>query len=147
MSDIYRLYTDGSCRGTPGKGAWAAIIVDSDGNEKSLYGASSCTTNNRMELRAIIKGIAAIPKGSKIEIISDSKYCLDGIQKALAGTNKYKINVDMWEEIYALIQDRLFKLHWVRGHDGHEMNERLNEMAQATSLDAKESDPIDLETK
>lgn len=141
MSDKNTVYifTDGACSGNPGPGGWAALLRW-NGHEKTLSGGEAETTNNRMEMMAVICAIEAIKKPSRIELYSDSKYVLDGLTKWLAGwkakgwktANKDPVkNQDLWERLDSLTQAHDMHFHWVRGHDGHKENELVDKLAVA----------------
>lgn len=141
MSDKNTVYifTDGACSGNPGPGGWAALLRW-NGHEKTLSGGEAETTNNRMEMMAVICAIEAIKKPSRIELYSDSKYVLDGLTKWLAGwkakgwktANKDPVkNQDLWVRLDSLTQAHDMHFHWVRGHDGHKENELVDKLAVA----------------
>ena len=131
------MFTDGACRGNPGKGGWGALLRFGDA-EKSLYGGEMESTNNRMELTAVIKGLEAIKKPCKIEITTDSKYVLSGITEWMpnwkkrnwrTASKKPVLNVDLWQQLDALVQQHDIEWHWVKGHSGHPENEIADELA------------------
>ncbi|MBT3530148.1 MAG: ribonuclease HI [Gammaproteobacteria bacterium] len=131
------MFTDGACRGNPGKGGWGVLMRYGD-TEKSLYGGDPMTTNNRMELMAVIKGLEALTKPCKVKITSDSKYVLTGITDWINNwkarnwktANKKPVqNVELWKQL-----DELAALHdiewgWVKGHSGHRENEIADDLA------------------
>ena len=132
------LYTDGACLGNPGAGGWASILVFNN-HKKILSGNEADTTNNRMELIAVIKGLSALTRPVNITIITDSKYVMDGIDKWIANweQNNWKTaakkavkNKDLWIKL-----DKLCGLHqvdwqWIKGHSGHAENEECDRLAQ-----------------
>ena len=137
MAEKVEMFTDGACRGNPGKGGWGALLRFGDA-EKSLYGGEMESTNNRMELTAVIKGLEAIKKPCKIEITTDSKYVLSGITEWMPNWKKRNwrtarkkpvLNVDLWQQLDALVQQHDIEWHWVKGHSGHPENEIADELA------------------
>ncbi len=138
-SGTIEIFTDGACSGNPGPGGWGAILRYK-GHEKELSGGDEETTNNRMEMMAVIEALKAINRSSKIDIYTDSKYVMDGITKWLDGwkskgwktaSKKPVKNKDLWQEMDSLIQGHKVKFHWVKGHSGHIENERADELARA----------------
>ncbi len=139
MSDIIKIYTDGACSGNPGPGGWGAILRW-NGHEKELSGGHPDTTNNRMEMTAVIKALEALKKPAKVEIHTDSTYVKDGIEKWMHGWKKrgWKTadkkavkNQGLWQQLDELIQKHDVTLHWVKGHNGHPENERADALAVA----------------
>lgn len=133
------IYTDGACSGNPGPGGWGAILVYGD-IEKEINGGEDDTTNNRMEMMAVIMALSALKKSSDITLYTDSKYVQNGIEEWLPGwkakgwkttTKKPVKNQDLWEQIDSLISLHTLKIIWVKGHSGHEMNERVDKLAVA----------------
>ena len=134
------LYTDGACSGNPGPGGWGAILRF-EGREKEMSGGESDTTNNRMELTAVIEGLAALNERCSITVTSDSKYVIDGIQKGWAkgwkrngwrkADKKPALNPDLWDRLLTLVEAHEVTFVWVRGHQGHEFNERCDRLAVA----------------
>jgi ribonuclease HI len=136
------LYTDGACSGNPGPGGWGAIL-QYEGREKELSGGETSTTNNRMELTAIIKGLEALRKPCRVAIHSDSRYIVDAINKgwlenwvargwrkaAKKGRGEPVLNVDLWERLLELLNIHHVEFHWVRGHQGQPENERADQLA------------------
>ena len=132
------IYTDGACRGNPGKGGWGAILVYGS-TEKELSGGEAMTTNNRMELSAVIAALRALRESCDITLTSDSKYVIDAITKGWVYTwkkNGWKkadrspaLNVDLWEELLGLLEQHHVTFVWVRGHNGHPYNERCDTLA------------------
>jgi ribonuclease HI len=138
MADPIRIYTDGACRGNPGPGGWGAVLMHG-GKVKKLHGGEQETTNNRMELTAVIKALECI-KGNKwpLEITSDSKYVLQGITEWIEGwkrkgwrsaSKKPVMNVDLWQRLDQLVQPFDITWHWVKGHSGHPENEMADQLA------------------
>ena len=134
------IYTDGACRGNPGRGGWGAILVYG-GVEKELSGGERETTNNRMELTAVISALSALRERCEVTLTSDSKYVIDAITKGWAVSWRQKgwrkadkspaLNVDLWEQLLALLDRHEVTFVWVRGHNGHPYNERCDELATA----------------
>jgi ribonuclease HI len=132
------VHTDGACSGNPGPGGWGAIL-HSGPHEKELKGGEPHTTNNRMELMAAIAALEALKKPSTVELHTDSKYVQDGISKWIHGwkrngwrtaDKKPVKNMDLWQRLDAAIARHHVRWHWVRGHAGHELNERADELAR-----------------
>ena len=135
-----KVYTDGACKGNPGKGGWGAYIVAQDGTEQKLHGGDPKTTNNRMELTAIIEALKSLNANDNVDLYTDSKYAFDGIGKWLIGWKKNGFmsakktpvkNQDLWEHIDTLINDGRIpiRFHWVRGHNGNHGNETADHLA------------------
>ncbi len=138
------LYTDGACSGNPGPGGWGAILRY-QGTEKELSGGVGDTTNNRMELTAVIKGLEALKQPCRVVVYSDSKYVVDAISKgwldnwmargwrkaARKGQGDPVLNVDLWEQLLPLLDRHQVDFQWVRGHAGHPENERADRLAVA----------------
>ena len=134
------LYTDGACSGNPGPGGWGAIL-EFMGHEKEMSGGEESTTNNRMELTAVIMGLRALKEPCVVELYSDSKYVIDGLQKGWAAgwrkkgwiksDKKPALNPDLWGELLDLTEKHTLHYHWVKGHDENEKNNRCDQMAVA----------------
>ena len=132
------IYTDGACRGNPGKGGWGAILVYGK-HEKEMSGGERETTNNRMELTAAIKALEALKEPCEITLYSDSKYMIDSITKGWAESWRKKgwkkadkspaLNPDLWETLLDLLSVHTVEFIWVRGHNGHAYNERCDTLA------------------
>jgi ribonuclease HI len=136
---VLYIYTDGACLGNPGPGGWGAILVW-QGQEKELAGGAADTTNNRMELMATIRALEAVSRQVPIILVSDSVYVRDGITKWIHGwrkngwknANKKPVaNQDLWQELDTLSQPFDITWEWVKGHSGHPMNERCDQLARA----------------
>ena len=132
------IFTDGACSGNPGPGGWGAILR-TGAHEKEISGGESATTNNRMELMAVIRGLDAIKKSSPVTIHTDSRYVMDGATKWLPRwkANGWKTadkkpvkNVDLWQRLEAALKPHQVRWNWVKGHAGHEMNERADVLAR-----------------
>jgi len=133
-----RIFCDGACSGNPGPGGWGCII-ETGRSRRELSGGEERTTNNQMELQALIEGLRAVPAGTPVEIITDSEYVAKGVQSWLKGwirngwissTKQPVKNKDRWQEIEFLLQSRPHTVEWVRGHAGHPENERCDELAR-----------------
>ncbi len=133
------IYTDGSCKKNPGPGGWAAILVYG-GVEKELCGGEADTTNNRMELTAVISALEALKEKCVVTLTTDSKYVSDGITKGWARSWKSRgwkkadkspaLNPDLWDRLLTLCDKHEVKFVWVKGHAGHPYNERCDTLAQ-----------------
>lgn len=134
------LFTDGACSGNPGKGGWGAILRY-NGHEKELCGGEMETTNNRMELTAVIHGLQALKEPCHVRLTSDSKYVIDAVTKGWVyswkmngwrkADKKPALNVDLWETLLPLLDKHQVEFVWVKGHQGHPENERCDKMAVA----------------
>ncbi|MBR1393099.1 MAG: ribonuclease HI [Ruminococcus sp.] len=137
-----QLYTDGACSGNPGPGGWGAILRFGE-HERELSGGEEMTTNNRMELTAVLEGLSALKEPCTVELYSDSKYIIDALEKGWAEGWKRRgwvkpdkspaLNPDLWERLLALCGTHTLELHWVKGHAGHPENERCDALAVAQS--------------
>ncbi len=139
---IIHIFTDGSCLGNPGPGGWAAILRLVDGDyEKELSGGFAKTTNNRMEILAVIEGLRALKYRCKVQVFSDSQYVCNAIKKGwlkswkknnwLKSDKKPVKNRDLWEVMSKLLDEHEVTFHWVKGHQGHSENERCDFMARS----------------
>ena len=136
--DNVMLYTDGACSGNPGPGGWCAILKYKQ-RELELFGAEAETTNNRMELTAVIRGLQALKKPCEVTVVSDSKYVCDAINRQwlFAWNNNYwkkadkkpVLNRDLWEELLTLLHMHTVRFEWIKGHNGHPENERCDRIA------------------
>ncbi len=133
------MFTDGACKGNPGPGGWG-VLLRAPGHEKELFGGEAHTTNNRMELTAVIEGLAALKRPCEVDLYLDSQYVRQGITEWIAGwkakgwrtsTKQPVKNVDLWQRLDALVSGagHVIRWHWVRGHAGHEGNERADALA------------------
>jgi len=131
-----KIYTDGSCLGNPGVGGWGAVIIYPDGREEELSGGEEATTNNRMEIQAIIKALSELLPGTSVEVLSDSEYVVNSMTKGW----KKKANTDLWHELNNVIS-RLgdIKWTWVKAHDGNHYNEQADCLATAAAESMKET--------
>ena len=125
MYDI-KLYTDGACSGNPGPGGWASIIINGDYIHK-ISGSDKSTTNNRMEIIAVIEGLKMISEASKVEVITDSAYVVNTMTK---GWKRNK-NQDLWGELDILVSKHDVKFTWVKGHASNQYNNECDKMAVA----------------
>ena len=134
---IVEIFTDGACSGNPGPGGWGAILRF-NGNTKELSGGEAVTTNNRMELMAAISALNALKEPCEVLLHTDSKYVMDGISSWIHGwkRNGWKTadkkpvkNTDLWQRLDAAVARHDVRWHWVKGHAGHEMNERADRLA------------------
>ncbi|MBR7132928.1 MAG: ribonuclease HI [Clostridia bacterium] len=132
------LFTDGACSGNPGPGGWGAVLRFG-AYEKELSGGEQNTTNNRMELTAVIMGLSALKEPCSVRLVTDSKYVADGLSKGWArswqkngwrkGDKKPALNPDLWERLLALTDIHEVTIEWVKGHAGHPENERCDRLA------------------
>jgi len=131
------IYTDGACSGNPGPGGWGAVLRFGDA-EKELSGSENPTTNNRMEMMAVIKALETLTRPCSVDLYTDSKYVKDGIEQWLSNwkmrgwrtaDKKPVKNADLWIELDRQIQRHELRLHWVKGHNGHPENERADVLA------------------
>jgi ribonuclease HI len=138
------LYTDGACSGNPGPGGWAFVLKHpASGKSKESSGGERETTNNRMELSAVIQGLSVLNTRSVVDLYSDSKYVLDGISTWIHGWKKkgWKTadkkpvkNVDLWQALDEQVQKHDVRFHWIKGHNEHPENERCDALAVAASM-------------
>lgn len=136
-----RIYTDGACKGNPGPGGWGALLVYGS-TEKELSGAEAETTNNRMELSAAIEAFKVLKSPCKVDLFTDSSYMRDGMMQWRFAWEKRgwtKVaNVDLWKELIAASKPHDVTWHWVRGHNGHAENERVDELASNAAIAMQE---------
>ena len=127
------IYTDGACSGNPGPGGWGAIL-EWQGHEKELSGGAAATTNNRMELTAVLTALALLKEPCVVELYSDSKYVVDAIEKGwIKADKKPVLNVDLWQQLLPQLARHQVHLHWVKGHAENEKNNRCDQLAVAES--------------
>ena len=138
MTDIVEIHTDGACSGNPGPGGWGAILRW-DGREKELSGAEKLTTNNRMELMAAISALESLKRSCRVEIWTDSQYVKNGITQWIHGWKKNGWrtadkkpvkNEELWKRLEAAVAAHEVTWKWIKGHAGHEFNERADELAR-----------------
>ena len=141
------IYTDGACSGNPGPGGWGAILLYGS-HRKELSGGEARTTNNRMELTGVITALEALTEPCVVELYSDSKYVIDGLEKGWAKSwrargwikadKKPALNSDLWERLLELCERHQVELHWVKGHSTNPYNNRCDQLAVAESQKYKE---------
>jgi len=134
------MYTDGACSGNPGPGGWGTILIYGE-HKKEMSGGERSTTNNRMELTAVIEGLKALREPCRVELYSDSKYVIDALQKGWAegwrkrgwvkSDKKPALNPDLWEALLGLCGKHEMSYHWVKGHAENPYNNRCDELAVA----------------
>ena len=131
------IYTDGACKGNPGRGGWGVLMVYKE-SEKEFFGGEKETTNNRMEMTAAIKGLAQLNRSCEVVLTTDSQYLRKGITEWIVNWKKrgWKTaskqpvkNIDLWKQLDQLVQDHNVTWHWVKGHSGHLENEKADELA------------------
>lgn len=132
------LYTDGACEGNPGPGGYAAI-VDNGTSRREIVGGERSTTNNRMELRAVIEALASLSDPTRVRVVTDSQYVVRGMTEWIhkwqkngwkSSTKAPVKNQDLWEKLVAFSQKHTIRWEWVRGHNGHPENERVDKLAK-----------------
>lgn len=133
------LYTDGACSGNPGPGGWGAILQSAGVKEKTLSGGEKSTTNNRMEMMAVIEGLRALKRSCHVVITSDSRYVIDSITKGwvfrwqkngwMRNQKDKALNSDLWEQLLQELEKHEVEYVWVKGHESHDQNIRCDEMA------------------
>ena len=137
MTDRVEIFTDGACKGNPGPGGWGALLRI-NGQSKELKGSEPETTNNRMEMQAVISALESLKKPCMVQLTTDSKYVLDGVKSWMPNWKKrgWKTaskapvkNKDLWMKIDVLVQAHDIEWSWVKGHRGHVENERVDQLA------------------
>lgn len=133
-----KIYTDGACSGNPGKGGWGAILVYNE-NEKEISGSNPDTTNNRMELTAVIEALKTLKIPCNVTLTTDSKYVCDSINQKWVyswkkngwrkSDKKPALNIDLWQELLKLLEIHNVNFIWIKGHNGHSYNERCDRLA------------------
>jgi len=145
-ADIIYIYSDGACKGNPGVGGWGALLV-SAGHRKEISGGEANTTNNRMEMTAVIRALESLKRPSTVEVHTDSQYVQKGISEWMTGwkrrnwhtaDGKPVKNQDLWLQLDALSQLHKIEWKWVRGHAGHPENERADALANQGVLQAQQ---------
>ena len=152
MATRVEIFTDGACSGNPGAGGWGAILRYKD-VEKELSGGEDQTTNNRMELMAVIEALSALKRPCNISLYTDSKYVMSGItewmpnwkQNGWRTANKKQAvkNVDLWQRLDELTQQHEIRWIWVKGHNGHAENERCDALARGEVAKMKTTEDIE----
>ena len=137
MKQVY-IFTDGACSGNPGPGGWGTVLRFGE-HEKELSGGEASTTNNRMELTAVIEGLKALKEPCLVTLTTDSKYVCDSVTKGwvygwkkrgwVKSDKKPALNVDLWEQLLPLLEKHKVQFVWVKGHAGHPENERCDRLA------------------
>jgi ribonuclease HI len=137
------IYTDGACSGNPGPGGYGVVMLDASGRRRELSGGLRNTTNNRMELLAVISGLEALNKPCDVTLISDSEYVINAITKGWLinwqrkgwrkADKKPVMNIDLWQRLLPLLQEHNIEFRWTKGHAGNPENERCDELAVAAS--------------
>jgi len=131
------VYTDGACKGNPGPGGWGAVL-EFDGREREIYGGEPATTNNRMELTAVIEALSALKRPCRVVLHTDSQYVQKGITEWINGwkARGWKTaarepvkNADLWRKLDEVVRDHEIRWVWVKGHAGHDGNERADALA------------------
>ena len=131
------IFTDGACKGNPGPGGWGALLR-MGAHEKELSGSDPDTTNNRMEMTAVIRALRVLREPCRIALYTDSRYVIDGMTKWIEGwkkrgwvnaSKKPVKNADLWHDLIEAVRDHQIEWHWVKGHAGHAENERVDRLA------------------
>lgn len=137
MTDVVEVYTDGACKGNPGPGGWGALLRYKD-TEKELFGSESLTTNNRMELLAVISALETLTRACRVRVTTDSQYVKNGITQWIKNwkRNGWKTaarqpvkNADLWQRLDLAVAGHEIEWAWVKGHSGHPENERADQLA------------------
>lgn len=145
-ADTIYIYSDGACKGNPGAGGWGALLV-TDGHRKEICGGEANTTNNRMEMTAVIRALESLKRPSTVEVHTDSQYVQKGISEWMTAWKRRNWrtasghpvkNQDLWLQLDALSQLHRIEWKWVRGHNGHPENERADELANQGVLQAQQ---------
>ena len=147
MTDRIRIHTDGACRGNPGPGGWG-VVLQHHKRSKTLHGYEAETTNNRMELTAVIEGLQALSRPCKVELLTDSKYVMQGMQEWIGqwkqngwktAAKKPVKNVDLWQQLDHQAQRHEITWQWVKGHSGVDGNELADRLANQAIDEEHES--------
>jgi ribonuclease HI len=146
VADVVHIYSDGACKGNPGAGGWGALLI-SGGHRKEICGGEPNTTNNRMEMLAVIRALEMLKRPSTVQVHTDSQYVQKGVSEWLPGwkkrgwrtaAGKPVKNKDLWQELDDLSQKHHIEWNWVRGHAGHPENERADALANRGVLKASQ---------
>jgi ribonuclease HI len=146
VADVVHIYSDGACKGNPGAGGWGALLI-SGGHRKEICGGEPNTTNNRMEMLAVIRALEMLKRPSTVQVHTDSQYVQKGVSEWLPGwkkrgwrtaAGKPVKNQDLWQELDDLSQKHHIEWNWVRGHAGHPENERADALANQGVLKASQ---------
>jgi ribonuclease HI len=138
------IFTDGACKGNPGPGGWG-VLLRMGAHEKELSGGEAHTTNNRMEMMAVLRGLKALIEPCEVTVHSDSRYVIDGMTKWIEGwqkkgwinaSKKPVRNADLWHDLIEAAAPHRIAWQWVKGHDGHPENERVDQLACAAAVAA-----------
>lgn len=141
------VFTDGACKGNPGPGGWG-VLLRMGPHEKEMSGGEAETTNNRMEMTAVIQGLNALTEPCSVTLCTDSRYVIDGITKWIYGwkrngwksaSKKPVANEDLWRELDQATAKHAIEWKWVRGHNGHAENERVDQLASDAALEASKN--------
>lgn len=138
------VHTDGSCLGNPGPGGWAAVLrLEGSGHRREICGGFRLTTNNRMEILAVVEALGRLRETCAVELFTDSRYVCDSVTKRwlwgwqkkgwVKADKKPVLNVDLWQRLLPLLSAHEVRLHWLRGHAGHPENERCDALARAAA--------------
>jgi ribonuclease HI len=139
---LVEIFTDGACRGNPGPGGWAALLRNKGGREREISGGEPATTNNRMELTAAIRALEALNRPCRVELHTDSTYVRDGITRWIhrwrangwrTSDKKPVKNAELWQALLEAVEPHRVEWHWVKAHDGHPENERVDVLACAAA--------------
>lgn len=145
MGERVAIHTDGACSGNPGPGGWGAIL-EWNAHKKELYGGEPFTTNNRMELMAAIRALETLKRACAVDIHTDSQYLRNGVTAWIktwkrngwrTASREPVKNADLWRRLDEALQRHNVRWHWVRGHSGHDMNERADELARLGIAEAR----------
>lgn len=137
MTPEVTLYTDGACRGNPGPGGWG-VVLQYGSSRKTLHGGDPATTNNRMELTAVIRGLQALTRRCSVKVVTDSKYVIQGITEWMpnwkqrgwrTAAKKPVLNSELWMQLDELVAGHAVQWEWVKGHSGHPENELADQLA------------------
>jgi len=140
------IFTDGACSGNPGPGGWGCVAAYADGKVRELGGGEANTTNNRMEMTAVLRALQALKAPCDVTLHTDSRYVIDGMTKWIHGwqkngwktaAKKPVLNAELWQELIAVARPHAIDWRWVKGHAGHAENERVDQLASQAALSVK----------